>query len=250
MVVTLMAGLSGRIQAPLGVWTPDTRARVMPISQASEGDPLRLSTSLFKELNGSLTISVTSPQIAIAKAVFQDGRTSTFVDHAGDRLRIEASRTRVHFERGSRSVAVDVGAVSDPRLSRVRALLGPSAAARALRRLAAALEADQSDTPDRLAVRLTAAVVLQLDGDEGALDRLSPECAPGGPPPIGPVPPIHTWTGYLTTLARLAWDYRTSVRPLSCWDPARIGRALEWAADAEACWYAYLSEASMPATGW
>jgi hypothetical protein len=245
-----LAGLSGRIQAPIGASIPDTRARVMPISQASAGDPLRLSTSLFKEANGSLTISVTSPQIAIVKAVFNDGRTSTFVDHAGDRLRIEATRTRVRFERGERGVAVDVGALSDARLVRVRALLGPSAAARVLRRLTAALEAAQADTPDRLAVRLTGGVMLQLDGDEGALDRLSRECAPGGPPLIGPVPPIHTWTGYLSTLGRLAWDFQASVRPLSCWDPARISRALEWAADAEACWYAYLSEASAPATPW
>jgi hypothetical protein len=97
-----------------------------------------------------------------------------------------------------------------------------------------------------MAVRLTGALVLQLDGDEGALDRLSRECAPTGAPPIGPVPPIHMWTGYLGTLARLAWDFQTSLQPLTCWDPARTTRALEWAADTEACWYAYLSEASSP----
>jgi hypothetical protein len=222
----------------------------MPISQASTGDPLRLTIALFKEANGSLTLTITSPQVAITKAVFHDGRTTSVVDRAGDRLWIEASRASVRFERGSRAVTVDVGAVDDARLTRVRALLGPSPAARALRRLSAALEAAQADTPDRLALRLTGGVMLQLDGDEGALDRLSRECAPGGAPPVGPLPPIHTWAGYLGALAKSAWDLQAAIRPLTCWDDGRVARAVEWAADAEACWYAYLSEASAPATGW
>jgi hypothetical protein len=218
----------------------------MPISQASACDPLGLETMLCKEMNGSLTIAVASPQVAITKAVFPDGRTSVVVHHAGDSLRIETTRARVRFHRGTRIVSVEVRAAGEAQMTRVRALLGPSAAARALRRLAAALERAQADTPDRLAVRLTAGVLLQLDGDEGALDRLSRACAPGGAPPVGPIPPIYTWPGYLSTLAKLASDFQATLHPLTCWDEARTVHALEWAADAEACWYAYLAQASTP----
>ena len=87
------------------------------------------------------------------------------------------------MSRGRESVLVNVVGGHEEQLWRVRQLLLGSTAIRGLRTLATVLDESGSQSPEKLALRFTGALVAQLDGEEGAARRLSRDLVAsyGGP---------------------------------------------------------------------
>jgi hypothetical protein len=171
VMTVLLTGWSGQALAfPGGAVSGGAIAAVS--SARHSGDEIyRLS----REDPGAILLSASSGDLAIRKTVQADGRSDVTITRNNDVVSIVATRLTIVVTRGTRSLAVNINGGHDNQLSRVRALLLGSATTRGLRTLATVLEESGADAPERMGLRLTGALIAQLDGDEGAVRRLSRE---------------------------------------------------------------------------
>jgi hypothetical protein len=129
----------------------------------------------------------------------------------------------------------------------MKGLLASSTAVRAFRTLANALEETGSDAPERMGVRLTGALVGQLDGDLGAVRRLSRELrAKYAGPERRVALRADCWAIYQAAVVKAASDYEQCLNPFSYWNPMRQACSFVWVVQVEGLWFAYLSCSSFP----
>src|SRR5215203_3653528 len=124
---------------------------------------------------GAVRLAAAGAAFTLQKKVRPDGSTDVSIACGGDVVSIAATHVAVVVTRGERSVTVNVNGGHAAQLGRVRALLLGSAAVRAARTLATVLEESGTDAPARMGIRLTGALLAQMDADEGAVRRLSRE---------------------------------------------------------------------------
>ena len=132
-----------------------------------------ISCSLQREHDGSIALTASVADIVVRKTVAPDGRAAVTIERADDLVSIVNARTTIAVSRGHDSVLVNVVGGHEEQLWRVRHLLLGSAAIRGLRTLATVLDEWGSQSPEKLSLRFTGALVAQLDGEEGAARRLS-----------------------------------------------------------------------------
>ena len=150
---------------------------------------------------------------------------------------------------GGTVITLENTAVTDAALGRVRGLFASSAAVRGFRALDAAVEEeDELTSPERLAVRLTGALVAQLDGDEGAVGRLARQLRAKV---TGPTRKVRTatpdcWAMTSAAPIRAANDLERCDRYFSIWDPRRQACSFVWTLQVEGAWFGYLSCSSVP----
>jgi hypothetical protein len=125
--------------------------------------------------DGTIALTAAVADVIVRKTVSPDGQAAVTVERDGDLVSIVSARTTIVVSRGPDSVLVNVVGGHDEQLSRVRQLLLGSAAVRGFRTVATVLDESGSQSPEKLALRFTGALVAQLDGEEGAVRRLSRE---------------------------------------------------------------------------
>jgi hypothetical protein len=102
-----------------------------------------------------------------------DGASEARLEYGGDAVTVLSSKSTIVASRGRQSVTVNVHGGHERQMRRLRALFLGSEAIRGIRTLATVLDESDSDAPEKMAVRLTGVLIAQLDGDEGAVRRLS-----------------------------------------------------------------------------
>jgi hypothetical protein len=202
------------------------------------------------EISYTLTRDQGSVRLAAAgafrmqKTVMPDGSTDVTIECAGDVVSIAATHVAVVVTRGHRSVTVNVNGGHEAQLRRVRSLLLGSAAARAARTLATVLEESATDAPARIGIRLTGALLAQMDGDEGAVRRMSREFqaryarSVRRPPAARPGAPVD---GYQAGVMKAAADLETCLQSFFFYNPMRHVCSFVWVRQVECLWYAHVA---------
>jgi hypothetical protein len=193
----------------------------------------------------TIAVSVVSAEVCMRKTVDRDGHTRVELDRGADRIVVSADALSLSVSRGDESGAVALTSASEDDLLRLRSALVASPAIRAFRALATAVDETESDTAERLAVRLSGRLLAQFDGDHGAIRRLSRELHDRYAPHLkrGRRRVPLDWDAYQTAVVRACAGLQLAVGGLSYWSPLRHRRALEWATHVEAAWYAYVASA-------
>ncbi len=157
--------------------------------QAGQIGGVDVRLRLSRTVDGHALLTATAADLAIRKEVHTDGCFHCQVDQGRDRLALAGSPGRLTVTYGTKSVGLSVDRLDPVALLRARELLLASPVGTAFRRLSLDLERHGPLHPPVCALRLTAAVLGQIDGDEGAVHRLSlalAESAAAGPDPSSP----------------------------------------------------------------
>jgi hypothetical protein len=201
-----------------------------------------ISYTLTRDRAG-VRLAAAGTTFRVEKTVLPDGSTDVTIECGGDVVSIAATHVAVVVTRGERSVAVNVNGGHDGQLGRVRALLLGSSAARAARTLATVLEESGTDAPARMGIRLTGALLAQMDGDEGAVRRLSRELqARYGRNPRRPLPArTDGLEAYHGGVIKAAADLETCLEPFFLVNPMRQVCSFVWVRQVECLWCALVA---------
>jgi hypothetical protein len=191
----------------------------------------------------SVAVHVVSAEVCVRKLVDRHGQTRLELDRGADRIVVAADGSTLTVSSGANTFGVILPSASEDELIRVRTALVASPAIRAFRALAIAVDETESDTAERLAVRLSGRLLAQFDGDHGAVRRLSRELHDRYAPQLkrGRRQVPLDWETYQTTIVRACAELQLAVGGLSYWSPLRHARALEWMTHVEAAWHAYVA---------
>jgi hypothetical protein len=244
LMVTFLSGWSGVAQAatPGGTWGP--RVGLTSPAFAPSGDVIY---SLRDGGDGSVVLTASSSAFSLHKRVQADGQTEVVIQRGDDKVTLQTTASWISVARGQRSVKLQLGVASDEEFVRAKSLLASSIAVQAFRALVTALEESGADGPERMGVRLTGAVLAQLDGDLGAVRRLSRELRLKFAGPERRVArQTDCWSIYQAGVAKAAADYEQCLNPFSYWNPMRQACSFVWVLQVEGLWFAYLSCSSFP----
>jgi hypothetical protein len=177
-MIALLTGWSGPVRAVPVIGFGDGPRDPAPPSRADV-----ISCSVRREPDGCIALTASVADIVVRKTVSSDGQAAVTINRDDDLVSIVSARTTIAVSRGHDSVLVNVVGGHEEQLWRVRQLLLGSTAIRGLRTLATVLDESGSQSPEKLALRFTGALVAQLDGEEGAARRLSRDflASYGGP---------------------------------------------------------------------
>jgi hypothetical protein len=191
----------------------------------------------------TIAVNVVSAEVCMRKTVDRDGRTRLELDRGTDRVVVSADGLTLTVSRGDDTVTLNLPSALEEELTRLRSALVASSAMRAFRALANAVDETESDTAERLAVRLSGRLLAQFDGDHGAVRRLSRELHDRYAPHLkrGRRQVPLDWDAYQTAIVGACTELQLAVSGLSYWSPLRHARALEWMAQVEAAWYTYVA---------
>ena len=241
MVMTvLLTGWSGTALAASREWSPVGGADVPPTHHPGP----EVTYTLTRDRDcGGVRLGAAGAAFDVEKTVRPDGSTDVTIRCGRDVVAIAATHVAVVVTRGERSVTVAVNGGHEAQLARVRALLLGSAAARAARMLATVLEESGIDAPSRMGIRLTGALLAQIDGDDGAVRRLSRELharyarslrRPGAPRADG-------LEMYRTGVIKAATDLETCLESFFFFNPMRQVCSFVWVRQVERLWCAHVS---------
>lgn len=247
VMMSMLMGLGGRLDAAssAGESTMVLAARPVPqVTDVSED----VTYQLREASDGSMVVSALSSELTVNKTIYPDGRTETTLERGRDRVTLVTTTAAITVSRGASTVTIDVHAVTEEHLVRVRTIWGASQALRAFRALAASIEEGASLAPERLSLRITGALVAQLDGDEGAVRRLakSLRLQAAGPERRVRAATVDCWSIYANGVVHAAADLERCYAMFSIWDPRRNACSFVWTLQVEGCWFGYLSCSSVP----
>ena len=217
---------------------------------------LALIIGVSESVDGSLLLSASAADLGFRQVVHLGGSFHAQVDHGRDRLALAGFEGRLSLTYGSRSVVLaDDGREADWR--GVRELMLATPAGRLFRRLTAELEAAGDVDPIALGLRATGALIGELDGDDGAVRRLSRAVINrlAGEAALAGSPPGASLTGFPHTTLDASAELERRLMQAGVWSVDRIGPQLAWALQIEAAWFAFYrdrldsSRATMPALG-
>jgi hypothetical protein len=236
MMVTLLTGWPGRVQpASRSAWGDDRAPQ--PRRPWSPADGLRCR---IERLPDAVAVTAATADLVFQKIVFADGRADTVVRCGRDAARLTADRLRVEVRRGTRVVDIDLRVIGEAARRHLRTLLLHAHAARALRALAAMLEDAEAQTPDRLAVRLSATAFAYFDGDDGAFRRLARELdSRANPPPLSSALSAD-WPLFHDVVAKASADLLSCGSAVPYSTPIHAACGIGWMLQVEAAWYRYV----------
>jgi hypothetical protein len=240
VMTVLLTGWSGQaVASPAGAAAGGAIGAVSPARHSGEEIGYRLS----REDRGGILLSVASGDLVTRKTVQADGRSDVVITRNNDAVSIVATRLTIVVTRGTQSLTVNVNGGHDKQLARVRALLLGSAATRALRTLATLLEESGTDAPERMGLRLTGALIGQLDGDEGAVRRLSRELQARYGPRTRRTrnARVDGWAIFQAGVTKACADLETCLESCCSVHSMRQVSSFVWLYHVERLWFAYLA---------
>jgi hypothetical protein len=240
----LLTGWSGPALAPPhgGDWDPGASGPAVRHPSAEVDYAVRRDAS-------RILLTATCANLVVRKTVLANGDAEVTIVRRRDVAQIVATHAAVTVSHGKRSVRVNVNGGHDEQLARVRALLLRSDAIRALRTLAIVLEESGTETPDKMGVRLTGTLAAQLDGDTGAVRRLSRELQGrhgSSACRAARRDPATCWDLYRAGLLKAASNLESSLEPFYFVNPMRQVSSFIWLNQVERHWYLLLSSLSAP----
>jgi hypothetical protein len=242
MVMGMFPTRSEPIQKEAGAMTLPGRAVEASAVRVSDADVVYAVRPGSRQ---SLAVHVVSAEVCVRKLVDRHGHTRLELDRGADRIVVSTEASTLTVSSGEAAFAVDLPSAPEDELIRVRTALVASPAIRAFRALASAVDETESDTAERLAVRLSGRLLAQFDGDHGAVRRLSRELHDRYAPQLkrGRRQVPLDWEMYQNSIVHACAELQLAVGGLSYWSPLRHAGALEWVRRVEAAWYAYVASA-------
>jgi hypothetical protein len=190
---------------------------------------------------GGRQIYFGGPDLQFAKTRFADGRTVVELTSADDRVAITASaESGIAVERNGQRVAFYHRDATEEHLDRTRAVLAGSKAVRRFRLLASTL--DDSKHPGIIGVQIVDALVGVLDGDFGAVARLSTRMRSQNSANVRRISDEDEgacWDAYSAEVVNAANDYISCAEALG-YNPLSAFCAVEWTIRVEGAWSQYL----------
>lgn len=237
----MMAMLGGGTAAAETAGQVGAATPFKPIKQVSARAELGLTVSVSSTNDGALLLSATAGDLSFRKVVYADGRYQAQIEQGRDRIAFGGSEGRMVVTYGSKSFTLSADQ-DDQQPARVRALIVSSPALRQFRRLAAQLEATGDVTPEILGLRVTGAVVSEIDGDEGAVRRLSRELRAKFTANVRRVRlRASCYDSYQDLVVRAAAQMEQCMGQFSVWNPMRQVCAGVWTLQVESAWFSFLS---------
>lgn len=199
----------------------------------------RLLGRVSRTVDGNALLSATWGGLAFRKDIRADGSFHALLDQGRDRLALCGSTLGLHLTYGSRSVTVRPADESDAGRRRARELLLAAPVAQVFRRLGGDLEEIGALHPEACGVRVTVALLAEIDGDESAVRRLARSVmahertltASTRPGDRGLAADARA---FAERIVRASVDLEQRVMRSANWDPSRAAAALDWALQMEA----------------
>ena len=219
---------------------------LQPVKQVSGRAELGLTVSVSTTNDGGMLLSATAVDLSFRKVVYADGRYQAQIEQGRDRIAFAGSAGRLVVTYGSKSLTLSADQ-DDQQPARVRALIVSSPALRQFRRLVAQLEATGDVSPEMLGLRVTGAVVSEIDGDEGAVRRLSRELRAKFSANVKKVRlRASCYDAYQDLVVRAAAQMEQCMGQFSVWNPMRQVCAGVWTLQVESAWFSFLSCSAIP----
>jgi hypothetical protein len=238
MIVAMLGGGTAAARTPAQGPAP---LPLKPIKQVSGRAELGLTVGVSTASDGAMLLSATAGDLSFRKVVYADGRFQAQIEQGRDRIAFAGSEGRMVVTYGSRSLTLSADQ-DDQQPARVRALIVSSPALRQFRRLAAQLEATGDVTPEILGLRVTGAVVSEVDGDEGAVRRLSRELRAKFSANVKMVRlPSSCYDTYQALVVQSAAQLEQCMGQFGVWNPMRQVCAGVWTLQVESAWFSFLS---------
>jgi hypothetical protein len=236
MIATLHSAWSARVPpvAADGPWSPlPPPARPIPAAQ-----PPNLTCTIDDGADG-IALTATCAGLRVHKTVKADGRAEAILRRARDETRVAIGRTGFLLGRRAGVIELDPRATGGVQSRRIRSMLY-TPAVRTLRAIAAALEDGAVQSPEWLGLRLTAAVLAFLDGDEGAIQRLARELATRPAPPQPAAAYAEGWPAFNDLVSKASADLFAGSVAGSYSSPMHAICGVGWALQVEAAWFRYV----------
>jgi hypothetical protein len=239
MMVTVLGG-GGRAEAAPG------KPVLNRINQVAARSELGLTVSVSNTADGAVLLSATTGDLSIRKTVYADGRYLALIEQGRDRVAFASSEGRLTVTYGSKSLTLSSDQ-DDQQPARVRGLLVSSPALRVFRRLVAELEATGDVTPEILSLRITGAIVSQVDGDDGAVRRLGRELrAKFGAGMRKARLRASCWDAYQALVVQAANQMEECMGQFGVYNPMRQVCAFVWTLQVESAWFSFLGCSAVP----
>jgi hypothetical protein len=220
--------------------------RLMPIKQVSGRSELGLTVGVSATNDGGMLLSASAGDLSFRKVVYADGRYQAQIEQGRDRIAFAGSEGRIVVTYGSRSLTLSADQ-DDQQPGRVRALIVSSPALRQFRRLVAQLEATGDVSTELLGLRVTGAIVSELDGDDGAVRRLSRELRSKFTATMRKVRlRASCYDSYQALVVQAAAQMEQCMGQFSVWNPMRQVCAGVWTLQVESAWFSFLSCSAIP----
>lgn len=242
MVIGMFGGWSGQVvPAPPG-GDQHVQAPAAP-PEFGRDSSAEIIYSMRPAPNHNVVVTVVSSEVCLRKRVERTGHVDVEMDRDGDRLRVRTEDRRLALTMAHRTLRFDLDRLTADDLVRLRSRLAPSGTIHALRTLATVVDETESDTAERLSLRLTGALIAQFAGEPGAARRLSRELHARYGPQLrkGRRQVPRDWVTYQKSVVRACAELQLGIAGLSFWDPARNTCALRWITQVEAAWHTYVT---------
>lgn len=213
---------------------------------------LGLTISVSTTADGSLLLSAAAGDLAFRKVVYPDGRFHVQIDQGRDRIALAGSEGRVTVTYGSHSLTLAPTDQDDEQQGRrVRELLVTAPALRLFRRLNAELEASGDISPEVLGVRLTGALVAEIDGDEGAVRRLGRELTTKFGAKVRSASTqgqyqSSCWESYQRQVVQFSYQLEQCLGQFGLFNPVRQACPFVWTLQVESAWFSLLGCSAVP----
>lgn len=212
---------------------------------------LGLAVAVSATADGGYLLSASAGELAFRKVVYDDGRFHVQIERGQDRMALSGEPGQIHVTHGTRSLSLNPADVDEKQARRVRALLMNAPVVAQFRRLIAELEDSEELSIEMLGLRLTGALVAELDGDEGAGRRLkralirelgvrvqqvraqssySPDC----------------WSIYTQLVLKASYDLERCLNSFYVMNPIRHLCTFYWTLQVESAWFALLGCSAVP----
>jgi hypothetical protein len=200
-------------------------------------EPPHLRGRLSRTVDGHALLTVTWGSLAFRKDIRGDGSFHALMEQGRDRLALCGSPVGLHLTYGTRSLPIRLVDDGSGERRRARELLLAAPVAQAVRRVGGDLEERGALHPEACGLRLTAALLAEIDGDESAVRRLgraviAHERAMRGTRP-GSGELASTARVFAERVIRASVELEQRVMRHPSWSPARAAAALDWAVQIE-----------------
>lgn len=247
-VVVVMAAAATSVEAS-GERPGGTRV----VRQSADVSDLGLSTEISAEGDGGVLLRAWAGDLTFRKVVYADGRFRVELSEGDDTFSLAGEPGTVHLARGKQRLTYRPDRDDERQIQSVRVLLASSRAVGKLRQLTTALEERGLASAEALGLRITGALLGELDGDSGAarrlnramLARLAPRVrmAQTTPPP-GAAP--NCYDRYSAIVVEAAKQLEACLGSFNVWNPYRQVCAFVWTLQIESAWFAFLACSAVP----
>lgn len=246
MLVTAMGG-----RADAGEPQGEARAHgTVPVRFAKAKSDLGLTMAISPTTDGGFLLSASAGSLVFRKVVYEDGRFHVQIEQGGDRFAVSGEHGRVHLTHGRKTLTLRPE--DDERQGRrVRGMLLEVPVVAQFRRLIADLEDSDEMSVEVLGLRLTGALIAELDGDQGASRRLkralirhlgvrvqAAQSSSQYPP--------DCWSRYVQLVLKASYDLENCLNSFFVANPMRHLCTFYWTLQVESAWFSLLGCSSLP----